>query len=761
VLLTDPWENAEVAALAESLSVPSLWAYLLMQRGIRSAAAYQAWVESPVDGESVSRPEDLPDLPQAADLLRRALTSGQAIRVHGDYDADGVTATAILVRALNRVAPRARVDWHIPSRFDEGYGLSVNAVWRAHESGVGLMVTVDCGSSSPDAAQLAESLGMTLVITDHHRLPNVLPVVPALVNPERMAVPQVLSGAGVALQLSRQLLGDEAPPVLWGLAAVGTVADVVPLLKESRGIVRRGLEALSGGAVPGITALLEVAGRDPRRVRAADVAFQAGPRINAAGRMGQPEPAVGLCLTDDADVAREQAAVLDVLNRRRRDVEAAVAAEAVAQVDARSPLPPFLVASGPWHEGVIGIVAARLAERYRRPAAVVAINGEVGKGSVRSGGHGDVSAALALAADHFTKWGGHRGAAGFSIRQDRLPTLESALSAAWLATKDRSGADVRAALDAVVPVEALTPELARFLATLEPFGQGFPPLRFQVHGLVEAAETMGPDGRHLRLHLRGQSVPSVGFGLGAHAKSLVGRRVVGQATLDVGQFRGREQIQLRWDTILEPWGPPGSLAVGDWQLGRPEPAMDAVLVLVGSRRQQRCWQRRIAQAGAAWQVQNWWRPDGWERSPSAALWIVAPPPHVWALRAALGQVRPGGVVYWESAAWNADGAHEVLRKWRRLVPDRERLLRLWRQRRQGQQGLVPGAAVLAELGLEAGQTPAQRRDLAESVRWVAAQREYARAEADWRAGGPRAWRQSGKGADTADGGLAHTGSRDS
>lgn len=735
-------ETAACEALGRELSVPTLWARLLWQRGIRDAQTFRDVIGKPA---ALGDPAALPDLPAAADLLRRAIRDGERIRVHGDYDADGVTATAIMVRALYRLAPGAAVDWHVPSRFDEGYGVSLDAVWRAHQAGVRVMLTVDCGTSAPDAAQLADSLGLTFLVTDHHRLPAALPVVPALVNPERMAVPQILSGAGVALQLARYLLGDEAPPALWGLAAVGTVADVVPLVRDSRAVVQRGLEALAAGAVPGVAALLDAGRRDVRTVTARDLAFSVGPRLNAAGRMGEPAPAVELCLADDATAAQSLATRLEELNQDRRRVEVAVRTAAVAEVDQRRQLPAFLVVSGPWHEGVIGIVAARLTERYRRPAAVIALGDGTGKGSARSGGTGDLAGALAGVAHHFTKWGGHRGAAGFSLAPGGLTGLEDELAALW---RDRWGTRSVPAptVDADVAVSDLTPELARFFAQLEPFGHGFEAPRFRVAGLVVESTAMGSEGQHLRLKLAGERVGSVAFGLGAYAADLPGRWLVGRAGVSLGQYRGREQVQIRWDAFSEPPGPPGALDDHRWERGRP-PETERVLVLVGSAREQA---RLAPSLPEHWHVCSWWRPDPSLGGAPAwtALWIQDAPPHAAALRSAVGQLVADGVVYWEERALSGSGA---LAKWTRLVPDRTRLLALWQSRRAARRGLVPGGRVLQDLGLDGGEMPGTRRDLEASGRWVAARHEYDRAQQDWRLGGPLIWREHMKGATTVGG----------
>jgi single-stranded-DNA-specific exonuclease len=436
---------------------------------------------------------------------------------------------------------------------------------------------------------------------------------------------------------------------------------------------------------------------------------------------------------------------LEELNQERRRVELAVRTAAVAEVDHRPHLPDFLVVSGAWHEGVIGIVAARLAERYRRPAAVVALADGAGKGSARSGGAGDLAGALADVAPHFTKWGGHRGAAGFSLAPGGLAGLEDELAAVWRERWGR-GSVPAPTVDAEVSVSDLTPELARFLARLEPFGHGFEAPRFRVSGLVVESATMGTDGEHMRLKLFGERAGSVAFGRGAYAEDLPGRWLVGRAGLSLGQYRGREQVQIRWDAIEDPPGPAGPLDGHPWERGRP-PDRERVLVLVGSAR---AAARLAPSLPEHWHVSSWWRPDltlgafaGW-----TALWIQDAPPHAAALRSAVGQLVADGVVYWEERALSGSG---VLAKWTRLVPDRQRLLALWQGRRASRRGLVPGGRVLQDLGLDGGEVPGTRRDLGDSGRWVAARHEYDRAQRDWRLGGPLVWREHMKGATTVGG----------
>lgn len=760
-----PEELAGIEALAQALDIPSLWARVIWLRGIRTAEAYTAFAD---DSAPLSDPGALPDVRAAVQIIRQMVAHGRRIRVYGDYDADGVTATAVLVRVLDTLA--AQVDWRIPNRFDEGYGLQPDAVFQAHKDGIDLLVTVDCGSSSPDAARLADSLGLGLIITDHHRLGSELPVAAALVNPERMDDNrQILSGAGVALQVGRLLLGDDPPPACWGLAALGTVADVVPLLGESRPLVKKGLTAIRSGAVPGLTALLKVAGRSPEHCGARDLAFSVGPRINAAGRMGSPDPAVSLCLTEHAGVASEVARQLEEFNRQRRQVEQRVTQEALTSLprDGHGRLLSFLVVAGEnWHEGVVGITAARLAERFRRPAAVVALDGSRGKGSARSGGQGDVLAVLRTHQARFVKLGGHQGAAGFTVDRTEVAGLAEALSASWEALYGPLSTGPLE-VDAWVHPEALTPKLGAFLESLEPYGHQFPPPRFLVEGQVRDARPMGADGRHLRLTLDRSSAEHVWFGGGVGQPVLESRRVQAVAAWEPNVWRGEKRWQARWQQVVWPPGPMLALTSHPWHEGSPldlaseagetEPPQD-VLVLVDNpyqlrhldlgRPAEKVFPGRSAalcadlvhRAHAGWCASVWWH---WDESPVPifdALWILSPPPHRWALAAALAWLRPTGAVYWSGQA--GTGGDSVLLKWHRLVPDRDRLLGLWNQVRAGRKPFCPGRQVLQDLGLDTPlERPGRRRDLSESLYFRTAIVEHAQARRDWSGGGPRIWRQ--------------------
>ena len=684
-------------------------------------------------------PLDLPDMDKAVWLIQRALTSGERVRVYGDYDADGVTATAVLVRGLRLMGFGERVDYYIPNRFDEGYGLNLDAVMKAHTDGIGLLVTVDCGSSSPESADLAESLGLQLVVTDHHALPRRLPNALALVNPELKEPVDRLSGAGVALQLVRALLRDDVPEVLYGIAALGTVADVVPLLGNNRRLVRRGLSALQGRRVPGVTAIYSVEGRDIGVASASDLGFLVGPRLNAAGRMGNADAAVEVLLTDDAGVAHGRAVELSALNHERRDIQERMVAEAWERlpVDAEGHLFPFAVIAGEdWHQGVIGIVAGRFREWLRRPTAVIAWEGAQGKGSARGTEGLNLIEHLRHSGELFSKLGGHPGAAGFSLARQSADKLSAVLSQGLppeVLRQQYRGFEFDIAVEARGSGEPLWSELEG----LEPFGKEFQAPRFLVSGTVAARSTMGAEQQHLSLKLKGHDVRAVGFGWGARSQGLeTGDPVRFLAALEPNWYRGQRSLQWRIEVLDGP--PPRRPA--SMRRGRPELLPTRVLWVVDSDRAVRAmaardsvvkgydvsrpagelvWLEQRARRGLVNQV----AVSQWRRWPDlldwadAVVWLCEPRNQKsWEESAALARLQ--GTVWW---AEESVAAHV---KTRRLAVSRDMLARHWRHWQAGKAALMPGRAVFNELDLDPRRvTPGIRRPLESSFLYRMAVRD--------------------------------------
>ncbi len=719
--------DPEHVEAAQSWGIPSWQASFLLQRGFDGQGTL-----ADLDGKrELPSPWDLPGMREAVWSIRHVLESGGRVRVYGDYDADGVTATAVLVRGLRWLGYESQVDWYIPNRFDEGYGLNVEAVWRAHQDGIPLLVTVDCGSSSPEAADLARSLGVGLVITDHHALPDRHPKADALVNPELMAEPDRVSGAGVALQLVRALgEGEAVPALLYGLAALGTVADVVPLKGTNRALVTKGLDAIQAGLVPGLTVMFGAEGREIGRASSTDLAYFAGPRLNAAGRMGSAEAACELLLSDAIEELRPLADRLMALNRERRDVEQKILAEAWTRIprDHAGRIYDFPVIAGEgWHQGVIGIVASRFREWLRRPVAVVAWNGGEGKGSARGVPGFNLIAHLRGAPELFSKLGGHPGAAGFSLPKRDARELSERLSQGFPA-KARQDQYRGYRYDLSFEAEAIPDDLIDQVRSLEPYGQAFEAPRFLIRGTIKTSRTMGADGKHLSFELTQHGIRAVGFGLGWQKPALPsGAAVRFLASLETNWYQGRSSPQWRVD-VLE--GEPPRVSV-DVRRGLPEPLPERIIWVVDSDRAVSEWALKLgagayrasrplgellameeeARRGLLTQlVVSQWRP--WPRLPGWADAVV------W-------RCSPRNLTKWEEAAWllrDLSGAWIASpkspgseRKRRRLSVNRERLVRHWRAWQAGAPGLIPGRAIFQELEMDPKTVrPGERRRLESS-----------------------------------------------
>ncbi len=716
-------EEPTISDAARRWNVPSWLAEFLLRRGV---------APSDLETGSLANPGTLADMEKAAHILQDYLRQGERVRIYGDYDADGVTATALLTRTLAMLGYGGQVDYYIPNRFDEGYGLHEEAVLQAHADGVRLMVTVDCGSSSVQAAAKAQALGLGLIITDHHALPEKLPVALALVNPEQDSGVDKLSGAGVALQLARQLLGDDGPELLWGIAAVGTVADVVPLMGGNRCIVKRGLGAIRQGRVPGLAPMFALAGRSLERATEQDIAFFVGPRLNAAGRMGDAEAAVQLLMEDDARGLEDLASTLSQLNQERQMQERLILSEAWQQLprDGKGRLYPFPVVAGEgWHEGVIGIVASRLRERLQRPVAVVAWDGEEGKGSARGIEGFNLIAHLRNWPEVFTKLGGHPGAAGFSLKRQDPAELSRVFSRNFpraVCERQYRLEPFDLDLKAEDSARAMWGEFKRWA----PFGRNFESPRFLVRGLVERARGVGSDSQHLQLSLKGQEVRAIGFGMGPRAEALsAGEPVRFVARLESNWYRGQENPQWRLELLDGPWPRRQVLA----RHGLP-PLIDGgnVLWIVDSDRLVAKEARRLSAApyltalplgelialeeqarlGLVGQVVvSQWRPwPGLLNWADIVVWLCWPRNQgKWEESASL--MKPGGTA-WIHAHSNQEAAGA---KSRRLRLSRERLGRHWRGWQSGNPGLIPGRAIFQELEL----TPSlalsgERRSVADS-----------------------------------------------
>ena len=470
----------------------------------------------------------LGDMEAACDRIRAAVRDGERICVHGDYDVDGICATALAVLTLRELG--AEVEWHLPSRFDEGYGVSAGTLARLAEDGCGLVLTVDCGITAAQEVAEARALGVDVIVTDHHRPADRLPACAIVATrPSTYPFPE-LCGTGVVLKLVQALLGPESPLARrhLDLVALATIADVVPLVDENRSLAIAGLRALARTPKPGLRALMQSARVDPAAVDCAAVGFRLAPRINAAGRLGHPRAALELLLAEEESEAVRLAAELEQLNHERQRIEERMLREAVGQIeswpDRRRRRRGYVLVDEGWHEGVIGIVASRLVDRFVRPVVLIAGGDGAWKGSGRSIPAFDLHAALASCAGQLERFGGHRAAAGLSIQPDRIGEFVEAFA------QRADGALTDADLQRVTTVDAILPrgakptlELATELARLAPFGLGNPEVTLLAPGCELAEFATVGDGRHLRFRVRQEGADSgsaIAFGLGAELDQL-------------------------------------------------------------------------------------------------------------------------------------------------------------------------------------------------------------------------------------------------
>jgi single-stranded-DNA-specific exonuclease len=514
-----PCPHRQSSALARELGVSEITASVLVRRGYDDPEEAQAFLAGE---QPLHDPFLLGDMEAAVKRIRAAVADGRRICVHGDYDADGICATVLAVRILRELG--AEVEWHLPSRFDEGYGVSSATIERLADEGCGLVLTVDCGITAVDEVAAARARGLDVIVTDHHRPAETLPDCSIVATrPSSYPFPE-LCGTGVVFKLGQALLGADAPELRrhLDLVALATIADVVPLVGENRSLAIAGLRALARTQKPGLQALLRVAHVDPATVDAGAVGYRLAPRINAAGRLGHPGAALELLLTDDREEAAKLADRLEELNRDRQAVEERILRAAVQQVaewpETRRRRSAYVLWGEDWHEGVIGIVASRLVERYNRPVVLIAGTEGLWKGSGRSIPSFDLHGALGACAGHLERFGGHRAAAGLTILPERVEAFADAFAAqaeGVLAPDDLVPSTV---VDAVLPRGTkLTLDLCQELRRLAPFGLGNPDVTLLAPAceLVEAA-TVG-DGKHLRFRVRREGIDAGGaiaFGLG-------------------------------------------------------------------------------------------------------------------------------------------------------------------------------------------------------------------------------------------------------
>lgn len=554
----DKWNflpgRAETAGALEEAGIPPLAARVLSARGYDTPEKAADFLNTGVS--LLYDPFQLKDMDRAAARLERGIQAGEIICVYGDYDVDGITATCLLTSYL--LGRGAQVLPYVPNRLTEGYSLNREAIGLLAAQGVALIVTVDCGITNVEETDYAHSLGIDVVITDHHECKEELPRAEAVVNPHRpdcgYPFPN-LAGVGVALKLVLAMTPPEQRRsqlrAYSDLAAIGTVADVMDLRGENRAIVALGLERLNDCCRPGLSALIREAGQEHKNLTAGTISFSLAPRINASGRMGCPELAVQLLLTQDPLQAEVLARQLCALNRDRQEVELAICQQCEAFLE-RNPAQAqdvIVLASPSWHQGVVGIVASRLSERYQVPTFMICLEGEHGKGSCRSWGNFNLFQALERCDGLLENFGGHELAAGFTIGREQIPAFRQRLAELARSWKGEHPSDTALTVDVLLPdTQLLSRENVRALELLEPHGTGNPTPVFALERVTVVGLSRVGGGRHTRLRLRkgGVTFDAIYFSTTPKdAQLAVGARIDVAFHLQINEFRGVQSVQLQ------------------------------------------------------------------------------------------------------------------------------------------------------------------------------------------------------------------------
>ena len=541
-------------AETELKAFPPVLRQILFNRGYATDAEARAFLKAKPEFDT--DPFQMTGMQAAVERIRYALEHNEPIAIYGDYDVDGVTSTALLVDVLNAFG--ANVRGYIPNRFDEGYGLNNEALTQLKEDGVKLVITVDCGIRSPDEALHARTIGLDLIITDHHH-PSEGPLPPAIAvinskQPGDVYPDKDLAGVGIAYKLAEALVSSQQPisgfqlSGLLDLVALGTVADLAPLVGENRFLVRRGLRQMRETTRQGLFSLAAVAELNLSKVNATDIGFRLGPRLNAAGRLDEALAAYELLTTKNVFKAGQLAQQLDVQNRERQKItrEMQSQAEEMALADETDAFLLF-AAHKSFNAGVVGLAASRLTDTYYRPAIVAHIDTDTTRGSCRSIPEFHITDALDKCADILVRHGGHAAAAGFTVENDKLDELVSRLKN--IAKGELDGQDLRPTLtaDAEVPLTEVRPDLLNALKYLEPTGYGNPDAVFVSREVkVRHSRTVGADRKHLKMNLedgQGMTHDAIGFRLG-HLQPDLPEYVDVMFTYEINEYNGRINYQL-------------------------------------------------------------------------------------------------------------------------------------------------------------------------------------------------------------------------
>ena len=707
------WDRA--TALGSALGVSPILGQLMLRRGVQGVEDGRLYLEAGL--EVCHDPFLMRDMPRAVELLEGALERGETVFIHGDYDVDGVSATVMLAEGLRRLG--GQVLFHVPHRVTEGYGVSTPAVERAAAAGARILVTADCGSSSVEAVERAHQLGMQVVVSDHHRLPEVLPAADAFLNPNLPDCPypdKNLCGTGIAWKIlvalhRRRGLPLPLPLESLDLVALATIADVVPLQGENRALVRAGLEALGNLSRPGLRALAGVCRVVPGSLSAWTVAFTLAPRLNAAGRVDTAEQAVDLLLEQDPERCALRAAELEVLNTERQRIEQEIREEICQRLEAepqRLEEGVLVEAGDGWNHGVLGITAARLVEQHAQPVFVAALEGDLARGSARAPEGVDLFQAMSRCAQVFVRFGGHARAAGFTVEAGRLEEMRRRLAEAVRELRQEA---LPRPVDFELPLAQVTLPLVRELKRLEPSGEGNPrPLFLARDVRFERVRRVGREGAHISaLACQGDTcLKGIAFRHGQHEEALGSGDLCYDVlfTVEEDTWNGQSRPQVVIEAVLAP--DPAVVAVLQAEPAPPEvPAPSAGPLLVDSRRvlnRRRYMEAVLSRAGSvllvagnprqARQIQErLWdhrflvaSPECLPDSPGPGEVIfLAPPPRLDLLRhPALRSARAIHLLFGEQELERQEARVGV------LALDRERMATIWKAlaRRARKDGLA-------------------------------------------------------------------------
>lgn len=559
--ILDPPEG-EVTQLSQETGLSPIVARVLLNRGVESKEQANRFLKGTID--DLYPPENIDDLLNAVDIILEHIDQGNKILIHGDYDADGVTSTVIMIKALERLG--CQVGYYIPDRFDEGYGFASDAIRKAIDEGYSLIVTVDCGSSNWKEVAQAREAGIQVIVTDHHEVPDRLPDADAFINVKKSGDTypfKDLSGAGVAIKLISALytsLGRDDWTDFLDMSAIGTVADVVPLVDENRLIVKEGLKLLNERKRPGIASLLNQVNSHRDTLTPWDISFIIAPRINAAGRLADATVALHFLLEEDEEKAAELATRLIKMNEERQRVETAIKEDIERMINENPDLlsqPVWVFGSKGWHQGVIGIVASRFSDNYKRPVFLVSIGEDgLGRGSARCGENYNVYEALETGKDLLEHYGGHRLAGGFSLQEKNIDALRERVSSPALFSHVKKPLKV----DGELFDDDISLELARELESLAPFGEGNPkPLFLSRRIKFQSVTSVGNSGQHLKVWVSlGQNyqkdLKGISFGKGSLSREIREGEFYYDLlyNLDIDFYNNQEELALKIIDIIQP-----------------------------------------------------------------------------------------------------------------------------------------------------------------------------------------------------------------